>query len=386
MASSPFSSSSCYSLKHPFMIFVSFLIVMFSPVNGCFTSIFSFGDSLTDTGNLLAISISESKKLPSSAFPPNGRTFFHHPTGRRCDGRLAIDFLAETLGFPFLPPYYGFKNGGREKFQKGVNFAVAGATALNSSFLAERGIQNPTTNISLGDQLNSFKHLLPSLCSSSSECNELLGNSLIVMGEIGGNDYNHAFEQGMNIEKIRQLVPFSVNIIASAINELIELGAVTFLVPGNFPIGCSPAYLTYFQGSDKDKYDPSTGCLTWLNQFSQHHNGLLRKELEKIRNLRPDINIIYVDNYNTAMRFYRSPKQFGFGETIRACCGAGGVYNYTSSRTCGYPPVRQCCSDPSSYVSWDGIHYTEAANKWLAFGVFEQLINSIPSFNKLQTI
>ncbi|GMI63743.1 Guard-cell-enriched GDSL Lipase 2 [Hibiscus trionum] len=378
------SSSSRNSLKHHFII-ACFLIVMSSPVNGGFTSIFSFGDSLTDTGNLLAISISESRKPPSSAFPPNGRTFFHGPTGRRCDGRLAIDFLAEALGFPFLRPYYGCKNGRPEGLRKGVNFAVAGASALNSSFLAEQGIYNPTTNMSLGDQLNSFNDLLPSLCLSSSECKELLGNSLIVMGEIGGNDYNHAFELGTNIEKVRHLVPLVVDTIASAINDLIELGAVTFLVPGNYPIGCTPAYLTSFQGSNNDKYDPSTGCLTWLNQFTEYHNELLRKELEKIRNLHPDINIIYVDNYNNAMRFYNSPNQFGFRETIRACCGGGGLYNYNSSRNCGYPPVKQCCSDPSSFVSWDGVHYTEAANKWLANAVFEELVNTFPSLNKPQS-
>ncbi|KAK8643939.1 hypothetical protein V6N13_013216 [Hibiscus sabdariffa] len=190
--------------------------------------------------------------------------------------------------------------------------------------------------------------------------------------------------------------------------ELIELGAVTFLVSGNYPIRCTPAYLTSFQGSDKDKYDRSTGCLTWLNQFSEHHNELLRKEVEKIRNLRPGINIIYVDNYNTAMRFYRSPEQFGrfspslkqqilvclhlvspmvsgSRETIRACCGGGGVYNYNSSRICGNPPVKQCCSDPSSFVSWDGVHYTEATNKWIAMTVFEELVDIIPSLNKPQT-
>ncbi|MBA0747040.1 hypothetical protein Gogos_009508, partial [Gossypium gossypioides] len=37
------------------------------------------------------------------------------------------------------------------------------------------------------------------------------------MGEIGGNDYNHAFMQGKNIENIRQLVPLVVDIISSSI-------------------------------------------------------------------------------------------------------------------------------------------------------------------------
>ncbi|MBA0567418.1 hypothetical protein Golob_012157 [Gossypium lobatum] len=370
--------SSCWVLKQCLIVGFLFVITISSiqPVNGCFTSIFSFGDSLTDTGNLLEISLLESNKLPPSAFPPNGRTFFHHPSGRRCDGRLVIDFLGEALGIPFLQPSYTTKVGRLRKFQKGMNFAVAGATALNSSFLEENGIHNRSTNISLGDELNSFKHLLPSLCSSSADCKKLLRNSLIVMGVIGGNDYNHAFREKNN-EAARKFVPLVVHTIASAIHELIELGAVTFLVPGNFPIGCSPDLLTNYQGSNKDKYDPLTGCLTWLNQFSQHHNELLRTELEKLRNRHPDINIVYADYYNIAMRFYHSPKQFGFKETLKACCGIGGLYNYNSSRSCGYPPLKSSCNDPSSYISWDGIHYTEAANKWLANVVFEDLMKSI---------
>ncbi|PPD69869.1 hypothetical protein GOBAR_DD33254 [Gossypium barbadense] len=369
--------SSCWVLKQCLIVGFLFVIIVsiIQPVNGCFTSIFSFGDSLTDTGNLLEISLLESNKLPPSAFPPNGRTFFHHPSGRRCDGRLVIDFLAEALGIPFLRPSYTTKVGRLQKFQKGMNFAVAGATALNSSFLQENGIHNRSTNISLGDELNSFKHLLPSLCSSSADCKKLLRNSLIVMGVIGGNDYNHAFREKNN-EAARKFVPLVVHTIASAIHELIELGAVTFLVPGNFPIGCSPDLLTNYQGSNKDKYDPLTGCLTWLNQFSQHHNELLRTELEKLRNRHPDINIVYADYYNIAMRFYHSPKQFGFKETLKACCGIGGLYNYNSSRSCGYPPLKSSCNDPSSYISWDGIHYTEAANKWLANVVFEDLMKS----------
>ncbi|KAK9019223.1 hypothetical protein V6N11_053749 [Hibiscus sabdariffa] len=326
-----------------------------------------------DTGNLLAVSRSESRRLSSSAFPPNGCTFFHRPSGRLCDGRLIIDFLAEGLGVPFLPPYYGCRNGSLEQLEHGVNFAVAGAFAQNSSFLAERGITS-TTNISLGVQVNSFKHFLPSLCSSSSDCKEFLRTSLIVMGVVGGNDYTHAIQEGINIEEIREFVPLVVESITSSINELIEFGAVTFLVPGQFPMGCSPSLLTQFQGSDKDNYDPSTGCLTWPNQFPKQHSELLRKELEKLRARHPDANIVYVDYYDLAMRFK---------ETLKACCGTGGLYNFNPSMRCGYPPLEQCCNNPSSYVSWDGIHYTEAMYKLLADVVFEELMNTIPSLNNL---
>ncbi|XVF70633.1 hypothetical protein PTKIN_Ptkin11bG0178700 [Pterospermum kingtungense] len=369
-----------------YVIIISFIfsITIFSShVNGCFTSIFSFGDSLADTGNAVQLALSESDKLPHFDFPPYGHTFFHHPTGRCSDGRLVIDFIAEGLGLPFLPPYFGGKNGGAENFEKGVNFAVVGATALNYAFFKERGIINPFTNVSLGVELGFFKDLLASLRSSSSDCNELLRNSLIVMGEIGGNDYNHAFLEGKKAEEVREFVPLVVHTIASAINELIKLGAVTFLVPGNLPIGCSPVQLTHFWGSDKADYDPLTGCITWLNQFSEYHNEMLQKELDQIRKLHPHVNIIYADYYNIAMRFYLSPSQFGFKETLKACCGRGGPYNYNSSMSCGYPPVKTSCNDPSSYVSWDGIHYTEATYRWLSKVVLEQLYNHLPSINNL---
>jgi hypothetical protein len=50
---------------------------------------FSFGDSLIDTGNFIHYS-----KAPGSVSrPPYGRTFFGRPTGRWSDGRLIVDFI-----------------------------------------------------------------------------------------------------------------------------------------------------------------------------------------------------------------------------------------------------------------------------------------------------
>lgn len=93
--------------------------------------------------------------------------------------------------------------------------------------------------------------------------------------------------------------------------EMIELGAVSFMVPGYLPIGCSAAYLTQLSSPNKKDYDPLTGCLNWLNKFAQKHNKMLRLELNRIQQLYPHTTIIYADFYNAAMPFYRSPKQYG---------------------------------------------------------------------------
>jgi hypothetical protein len=55
-----------------------------------YTSMFSFGDSLTDTGNLL-VSSPLSNHIVGRY--PYGITYFHRPTGRCSDGRLVVDFL-----------------------------------------------------------------------------------------------------------------------------------------------------------------------------------------------------------------------------------------------------------------------------------------------------
>ncbi|PSR98623.1 GDSL esterase/lipase [Actinidia chinensis var. chinensis] len=333
---------------------------------GCYTSIFSFGDSLADTGNCLHISQRSSVKPPNFGLPPYGETYFRRPTGRCSDGRLIIDFIAQYLGLPLVPPYFSGQN------KSGVNFAVVGATALDDEFFEERGIHNNFKNVTLGDQLGWFKEMLSPLSHNTPpNCKKLLQNSLILVGGIGHNDYSYVLKSGRSIEEMQLLVPLVINVIALAIKELIELGAVTLIVPGNLPSGCSPSLLTRFASSIKADYDPETGCLARLNEFSKYHNQMLQKELDRIRELYPHATIIYADYYNAAIRFYKSPIKFGFrGRALSACCGVGGPYNFNSSAQCG-SSLSRACDDPSSYISWDGIHLTEAAYKWISKGLLE---------------
>ena len=60
------------------------------------------------------------------------------------------------------------------------------------------------------------------------------------------------------------------------------------------------------------------------------------------------------------------------GGTRTACCGGGGPYNYNASAECGQGPLIRACDDPSQYVSWDGIHLTEAAYRLIANAILEE--------------
>lgn len=59
-----------------------------------FPAIYNFGDSNSDTGGISAAFT----EIP----PPNGETFFGHPAGRACDGRLIIDFIGKLTSRVFL--------------------------------------------------------------------------------------------------------------------------------------------------------------------------------------------------------------------------------------------------------------------------------------------
>ena len=55
-----------------------------------YNAIWSFGDSISDTGNLC---VGGCPSWLTTGQPPYGETFFGRPTGRCSDGRVIIDFL-----------------------------------------------------------------------------------------------------------------------------------------------------------------------------------------------------------------------------------------------------------------------------------------------------
>lgn len=335
------------------------------PVPGCYTRIFSFGDSLTDTGNY--VHLTASSHSPYGA-PPYGRTFFGKPTGRASDGRLVIDFIAEEFGLAKVTAIQAGTAPG--DFQNGANFAIISATANNGSFFAGNGMD--IRPFSLDTQMLWFRTHLRELVQAaaaaaqhqngSGSVGALLSGALVALGEIGGNDYNFAFSRGVPRDAVRRFVPAVVDKLAGAMEELIAMGARAFVVPGNLPFGCTPLYLQRFRANGGWwDYDPATGCLAWFNRFAQYHNRVLAARLDRLRRLHPDVTIVYADWYEATMSIFQDPGKLGFTNALRTCCGNQTV-------PCGRPGC-SVCKDPSTYGSWDGTHPTEAVYKVIADGV-----------------
>lgn len=131
------------------------------------------------------------------------------------------------------------------------------------------------------------------------------------LGEIGGNDYNFAFNKGVPRETVRAFVPAVVDKLAAAVEELIGMGARAFVVPGNLPFGCAPLYLNRFRGAAASEYDARTGCLAWFNKFAEFHNRVLTARLDDLRRLHPDVTIVYADWYGAMTSIFQAPGKLG---------------------------------------------------------------------------
>ncbi|KAH7675506.1 GDSL lipase/esterase protein, partial [Dioscorea alata] len=309
--------------------------VAYKPKVCYINAIYSLGDSITDTGNLLRLGLGGSF-TPIANFP-YGQTI-HKATGRCSDGLLIIDYLAEALNLPLVNPYL-------EKdanFENGVNFAVAGATALESSTLLQKGILAPYTNASLSVQLDWFKTYLNSKCTSKDACEKMLDRALITLGEIGGNDYNYAFFEGKQIDEVKNLVPLVVQKITNTAKELIEIGAKHIVVPGNFPIGCMPSYLSAF-GHNTEDFDDFK-CLKSFNSFAMIHNEKLQASLAQLREIYPHVQIMYADYFHAFLHLLEKAPLHGFEKDslMKACCGAGGEFNFDATKICGAPGTSVC--------------------------------------------
>lgn len=71
--------------------------------------------------------------------------------------------------------------------------------------------------------------------------------------------------------------------------------------------------------------------------------------------------------------FFKTGLKYG----TKACCGhGGGAHNFDPKVFCGNTKVidgrtvtATASSDPYNYVSWDGVHATEAANKLVTWAI-----------------
>ncbi|XP_010502567.1 PREDICTED: GDSL esterase/lipase At3g26430-like [Camelina sativa] len=334
-----------------------------------FSAIFNFGDSNSDTGGLSAA-------FGQAPFP-NGQTFFHSPSGRFSDGRLIIDFIAEELGLPYLN---AFLDSMGSNFSHGANFATAGSTVRPPNTTISQGGASP---ISLAVQLVQFSDFLTRsqlIRNQGGVFKQLLPRKEYFSGalytfDIGQNDLTAGLKLNMTTEQIKAYIPEVLDQFSNAIRKVYSKGGRRFWIHNTAPLGCLPYVLDRFPvpASQMDIH----GCAIPRNEIARFYNSELKRRVIGLRKELSKATFTYVDVYSIKLTLITQAKKLGFRYPLIACCGHGGKYNFSNNIRCGAKVMvkgkevvlAKSCIDVSFRVSWDGIHFTETANKW----IFQQI-------------
>lgn len=243
-----------------FLAFVtSFLVISATAQAAPYTSIYMFGDSLSDNGNFYAALSAAGEPVPPS--PP-------YYMGRFSNGPVWVEDLATSLGIPLF------------------NYAYGGATT---------GTTNISNPLPAGVELPGLQLEIASFSSNHSQGAD--ENALYIVWA-GGNDYLFT----------TNTVDTVLNNIGTAIKNLSLLGAKNFLVLniqdlGKFPVvngGTLPHPNSYY-----------------TSLINAHNAGLLPTIYAK--GLPSDVKITLLDVNSLSNSVLQNPTEYGLTNVTNAC-------------------------------------------------------------------
>lgn len=274
-----------------------------------------FGDSLSDTGNLAAVS-------PEAGAVLNTPPFYQ---GRVSNGPVSVDVLAELMGLP-LSAF--FEDGGQ-------NFAVAGARAAAVGETTEDAIR-------LASQVTVY----------------LRGNTpdpaTLVVIMIGGNDLRDAVSLGRTAAKRR--LNSAAAAIESQIRRLIAAGVENFLVAGAPDVSKIPE-----TRAAASQFGPVV--IRKARWVTAYFNARLDRRLTAIR-ASVEAHIAEADLATLLSEITDNALDYGFTVPFRACLDLGDDGTPNFDPRCGPGPAKI-----SQFVYFDSIHPTakihERAGRYL---------------------
>ncbi|CAI9114243.1 OLC1v1014915C2 [Oldenlandia corymbosa var. corymbosa] len=317
------------------------------------------GDSAVDVGN--------NNYLPTlfkANYPPYGRDFTNHqPTGRFCNGKLATDITAETLGFTSFPPAYLSPQATGKNLLIGANFASAAAGYDDKTSFMNHAI-------SLSQQLEYFQEYKKKLQSVDSKQAPSIIEGALYLVSAGSSDFFQNYYVNPLLNKVYtpdQYGGYLVGIFSNFVKQLYGLGARRIGVTSLPPLGCLPAARTLFGYHQK-------GCVANFNTDAQQFNKKLNAAATQLQKQLPGLKLAIFDIFNPIYDVVKSPSNYGFKEATRGCCGTGTVE--TTVFLCNEKSPGTC-SNATEFVFWDAVHPSEAANRVLADSLIAQGISLI---------
>lgn len=277
-----------------------------------FSSVYVFGDSLSDSGASPSSVLSIYNLIfdncdPSHPCPP-------YYEGRYSNGQTAVEYSADAI----LP--------GGSNSSNFFNFAVAGATS---------GIGNYGDG---GSQSSVGGYGLPGMAQQ-------IGLYLTSFSAGVSNDALHVVWGGAN-DFLTQDSPVSAaQNIASYVQALAISGADYILVPNIPNLGMTP--FVQLQGA---------GAISTAEGFSVSFNNELVLQLSGMAALFPATHIAQFDTFSFFNSIAQDPAAYGFTNTTDACVSLPAV-----------------CTDPEAHIFWDDFHPTTQIHALVAAGFVSQV-------------
>lgn len=309
------------------------------------SSLFVFGDSLSDGGN--------SAVLTGSFFPPSPPYF----NNRYSNGPVAVEYLWQSFNpgdTSFRPSLAG----------GGTNFALGGATTGNENFVAVWDVTDPFPSIQnafsqKGNawQLDAFQKLNPAFDPDT---------SLFVVW-LFPNDFfylnNTTPPQGVGTftgtagapilpqpDAATQLIGTAVSNISGTISELAGRGATNFLVVNSPDLGLIPEFL---MASEQEKAE--------LSALSERFNFFLNKSVSELAASKQELDITLFEIDKLFAEVRNDKESFGLTDVIHRCLEGSAI-----------------CEDQDTYLFWDGSHPTTSGHALIGQRFFQAVYQPVP--------
>ncbi|MBV8091889.1 MAG: SGNH/GDSL hydrolase family protein [Acetobacteraceae bacterium] len=291
-----------------------------------YDAIYAFGDSLTDIGNLLALTSSGSLPgVPPQPVPPI------YYIGRRSNGPIWIDYLSGDLGPPISPSLQG-----------GTVFAYASGAETGSTPLHQANFTDLTGPTG---QLAQFRQSIPNPDPKA-----------LYTLWMGGNDlfdvfYNLGAGGSPNPTAVANA---SVANMTSFVSAIASLGAKNLLLLTLPDLGKVPVIT-----QDYPSYVSEASAL------SAYYNQQLVSSLTA-EAARDSLNLYVLDVYSLIDAAVADPQRFGF-TNVTDPCWTGDFLGQNGTE----------CANPNQYLFWDHYHGTTVTYRILATDA-EAVLASVP--------
>jgi phospholipase/lecithinase/hemolysin len=291
--------------------FVVSLGVACTPAAAAYTSIFAFGDSLSDAGNLFSES---GGRIPLKPYVD----------GHFSNGPTWVEDLSQMLGLGPMKPFLTSTDG--------TNYAFGGAQTGTTDI----NPPNPSSpiHIDFPDQVNAYDLLNPVPVKGA-----------LYTLDIGANDIMNALAEfvggEISLPEVRTVVSQAEINTIDSVGTLFGLGARSLLFYEVPNLGLTPRF-------------DGTALQSLASGLAESFNVAVLKGLAGLKS--DGLKVFTLDTYDLLGEIKKDPSGFGF-MNVTDPCWTGGFTDPNSGALCS-PNL----DDQNQFLFWDEVHPTAAGH------------------------